>query len=87
VAALLSVQAQPAVAQAQADTPSLTGAAIDYGTSHLERRLEALRHRRPHPSHRPLSDFFLVYNERRDERTAQMLTRALIAKMTCLVAF
>jgi len=37
--------------------------------------------------HRPLSDFFLVYNERRDERTGQMLTRALIAKMTYLVAF
>jgi hypothetical protein len=37
--------------------------------------------------HRPLSDFFLVYNERRDERTGQMLSRALIAKMTYLVAF
>jgi hypothetical protein len=37
--------------------------------------------------HRPLSDFFLVYNERRDERTGQMLTRAVIAKMTYLVAF
>ena len=32
--------------------------------------------------HRPLSDFFLVYNERRDERTGQMLSRAVIAKMT-----
>ena len=37
--------------------------------------------------HRPLSDFFLVYNERRDERTGQMLSRAVIAKMTYLVAF
>ncbi len=37
--------------------------------------------------HRPLSDIFLVYNERRDERTGQMLSRALIAKMTYLVAF
>jgi hypothetical protein len=37
--------------------------------------------------HRPLSDFFLVYNERRDERTGQMLTRAVIAKMTYMVAF
>jgi hypothetical protein len=37
--------------------------------------------------HRPLSDFFLVYNERRDDRTGQMLSRALIAKMTYLVAF
>jgi len=37
--------------------------------------------------HRPLSDFFLVYNEGRDERTGQMLGRAIIAKMTYLVAF
>jgi hypothetical protein len=37
--------------------------------------------------HRPLSDFFLVYNERRDERTGQMISRAVIAKMTYLVAF
>ena len=37
--------------------------------------------------HRPLSDFFLVYNEGRDERTGQMLSRAIIAKMTYLVAF
>jgi hypothetical protein len=37
--------------------------------------------------HRPLSDIFLVYNERRDDRTGQMLSRALIAKMTYLVAF
>jgi hypothetical protein len=37
--------------------------------------------------HRPLSDFFLVYNEGRDERTGQMLSRAVVAKMTYLVAF
>jgi len=37
--------------------------------------------------HRPLSDFFIVYNERRDERTGTMLSRALIAKMTYLMAF
>ena len=37
--------------------------------------------------HRPLSDFFLVYNERRDEQTGNMLSRAVIAKMTYLVAF
>jgi hypothetical protein len=37
--------------------------------------------------HRPLSDFFLVYNERRDERTGILLSRAVIAKMTYLVAF
>jgi len=37
--------------------------------------------------HRPLSDFFLVYNERRDERSGDLLNRALIAKMTYLVAF
>jgi hypothetical protein len=37
--------------------------------------------------HRPLSDFFLVYNERRDERTGDLINRALVAKMTYLVAF
>jgi len=37
--------------------------------------------------HRPLSDFFFVYNERRDERTGQMINRALIAKFTYLLAF
>lgn len=37
--------------------------------------------------HRPLSDFFLVYNERRDERSGDLINRALIAKMTYLVAF
>jgi hypothetical protein len=36
--------------------------------------------------HRPLSDFFLVYNERRDEHTGQMLSRAVIAKFTYLIA-
>ena len=36
--------------------------------------------------HRPLSDFFLVYNERRDERTDR-IDRAFIAKMTYLFAF
>jgi hypothetical protein len=37
--------------------------------------------------HRPLSDFFLVYNERRDERSGTLINRALVAKMTYLVAF
>ena len=37
--------------------------------------------------HRPLSDFFFVYNERRDERTGGLLDRALVAKMTYLLAF
>jgi len=36
--------------------------------------------------HRPLSDFFLVYNERRDERTNSRLDRALIAKLTYMLA-
>ena len=36
--------------------------------------------------HRPLSDFFFVYNERRDERTNQRLDRALIAKLTYMLA-
>jgi hypothetical protein len=37
--------------------------------------------------HRPLSDIFLVYNEKRDDRTGLMLSRAVIAKMTYMVAF
>ena len=37
--------------------------------------------------HRPLSDVFLVYNERRDERSGDLINRALVAKMTYLVAF
>jgi hypothetical protein len=37
--------------------------------------------------HRPLSDFFLVYNERRDERTGTLLDRAVVAKLTYLMAF
>ncbi len=37
--------------------------------------------------HRPLSDFFFVYNERRDERRGDLVDRALIAKLTYLVAF
>jgi len=36
--------------------------------------------------HRPLSGVFLVYDERRDDRTGALLTRS-IAKMTCLMAF
>jgi hypothetical protein len=36
--------------------------------------------------HRPLSDFFLVYNERSDERTNVRLDRALIAKFTYMLA-
>jgi hypothetical protein len=37
--------------------------------------------------HRPLSDFFLVFNERRDSDTGGLLDRAIIAKMTYMVAF
>jgi hypothetical protein len=37
--------------------------------------------------HRPLSDIFLVYNDRHDERTGELIDRALVAKMTYLVAF
>jgi hypothetical protein len=37
--------------------------------------------------HHPLSDFFVVYNERRDERSGDLVNRALIAKMTWLMAF
>jgi hypothetical protein len=37
--------------------------------------------------HRPLSDIFLVYNERRESRTGELLDRALVAKVTYLIAF
>jgi hypothetical protein len=37
--------------------------------------------------HRPLSDIFLVYNERRDTRSGNLIDRALIGKMTYLIAF
>jgi hypothetical protein len=37
--------------------------------------------------HRPLSDIYLVYNERHDSRSGAMLSRAVIAKMTYLLAF
>jgi hypothetical protein len=37
--------------------------------------------------HRPLSDIFLVYNERRESRSGAMMDRALVAKMTYMLAF
>jgi hypothetical protein len=37
--------------------------------------------------HRPLSDIFFVYSERRDERSGDLIDRAFVAKMTYLVAF
>ena len=37
--------------------------------------------------HRPLSDFFFVYNDRRDTRSGALIDRALIAKVTYLMAF
>ena len=36
--------------------------------------------------HRPLSDFFLVYNERRHSITGELIDRALIAKLTYMIA-
>ena len=36
-------------------------------------------------SHRPLSDFFLVYNERRNSLTGGLQDRALIAKLTYMI--
>lgn len=36
--------------------------------------------------HRPLSDFFLVYNERRNSVTGDLLDRAIIAKLTYMIA-
>jgi len=37
--------------------------------------------------HRPLSDFFFVYNERRDSDRSALIERAIVAKMTYLMAF
>ena len=37
--------------------------------------------------HRPLSDFFLVYNDRRDRLSGTLVDRAVIAKMTYMMAF
>jgi len=37
--------------------------------------------------HRPLSDFFFVINERRDSKSGDLIDRAVIAKMTYMVAF
>ena len=37
--------------------------------------------------HRPLSDIYVVYNERRDSRSGDLVSRAVIAKMTYLFAF
>ncbi len=37
--------------------------------------------------HRPLSDIYLVYNERHDSRSGALISRAVIAKMTYLLAF
>jgi hypothetical protein len=37
--------------------------------------------------HRPLSDIYLVYNERHDARSGALISRAVIAKMTYLIAF
>jgi hypothetical protein len=37
--------------------------------------------------HRPLSDFFLVYNERRHTLSDVLIDRAVIAKVTYMMAF
>ena len=37
--------------------------------------------------HRPLSDFYFVYNDRRESRTGDLIDRALIGKVTYLMAF
>lgn len=36
--------------------------------------------------HRPLSDLFLVYNERRDSRSGDLVDRAIILKLTYMLA-
>ena len=37
--------------------------------------------------HRPLSDFFFVYNERRLETSGDLIDRSVIAKLTWLMMF
>lgn len=37
--------------------------------------------------HRPLSNFFIVYNERRDSQTNQLIDRAVIGKLTYMMEF
>jgi len=37
--------------------------------------------------HRPLSDFFVVYNDRRDSDTGDLASRTVIAKITYMVGF
>lgn len=37
--------------------------------------------------HRPLSDLYIVYNDRRDSRTNDLIDRAVVAKITYMVAF
>jgi hypothetical protein len=37
--------------------------------------------------HRPLSDFFVVYNDRRDRVSGELVDRAVIAKVTYMMAF
>jgi hypothetical protein len=36
--------------------------------------------------HRPLSDLFVVYNERRNSATGDLIDRAIIAKVTYMIA-
>jgi len=36
--------------------------------------------------HRPLSDFFIVYNERRDSTTGDLADRAIVAKLTYMIS-
>ena len=40
-----------------------------------------------HIIHRPLSDFYVVFNERRDTQTGQLLDRALVIKFTQMFSF
>ncbi len=37
--------------------------------------------------HRPLSDIFFVYNERRLDTTGDLVDRSIIAKLTWLMSF
>jgi hypothetical protein len=37
--------------------------------------------------HRPLSDFYLVYNDRHDSKSGALVDRAVVAKMTYMLAF
>ena len=78
-------------------TTDLIGARIEYGFSTIAFANALLQYNtdarewnsnlRFNLIHHRLSDFFLVFNDRRDSITGDLIDRALVAKMTYMVAF